>query len=342
MPNQALNVELRDDGKDVLLRIEGEELPSFFEWIEWMLTRLKELAPRLYEAQLRRQLARDLGARYEQSNAFGGKSCPRCGSRRAIRKEWRGRTVEVPRLGGVRVRRPYVSCRDCGRSWAPYDEEMGLPRRRRYHPRSLHRPLLALRDMSYARAGRAYPESPSPMTLWRFVQQHRPPLERARPEDGTCVLDATMIPGDGPRGQMPVGVAHMIRRGESVYGRPTLRRRVVAVVAGREEKLRPALRGQRIDTLLHDGRIEMRHVAKRPARCRWHIPHMVEGYTLMQDRILGAKRKELGAEFRRLIFSLKEPTAGRKRLKDWLDIHFTPDHTTWRFVRRAIPELFRP
>lgn len=342
MPNQALNVELRDHGKEVRLIVELDKLPTFFEWFEWWIEQLKELGVHVYTAMLERMLGNELGTRYGRSNVLLRKVCPSCGSREASRKGMRPRQVVIPRLGSLKVKRPYVECRDCGRSWAPYDEEMGLVARRRYHAPALMRPLLALCEMSYAKAARFYPESPSAMTLWRFVQSEQPPIDRAQAGDGTCVVDATLVPGDGPRGQMPVGVAHMIQRDVPRYGRATLKRRVVAVVAGEEEMLRDALQGQEIDTLLHDGRIVMNEVARRPARCRWHIPHMVQGYTLNQDRILGARRKALGAQLRRLIFTATDADTAIVRLNAWCDALFTPEHVTWRFLKRAMPELLRP
>lgn len=342
MPDHALSIEIREDGLEVRLQLKPGRLPTLFEWFEQWFSWLEELAKRWYAALLRQAMLRELGPRYRSGNAFKRKACPSCGSHRAIRKEWRARTVEVPRIGGVRVTRPYVGCRDCGRSWAPYDEEMGLAPRRRYQRWSLLRPLRALIDMSYARAAKCFPESLSPMTLWRFVQRHQPPLHRAAPDDGTCVLDATLIPGNGPRGQLAIGVAHMIRRSEPRYGRPALQRRVVAAVAGAEKQLVAALRGQKIDTLLHDGRIEMRRVARRPARCRWHVPHMVETYTLFRDGIKGRMRKRIGDELRKLIYSLRDPDTAAAELRAWTDTYFTSEHVTWRYLRRAMPELLRP
>lgn len=321
--------------------VELDRLPTFLEWFEWWFAWLKKVAGQWYAALLRVWLRKDLGGRYGRANAFKEKACPECGSPAALRKGSRKRVVEVPRLGKTELERPYVRCRDCGRSWAPYEKETGLAPRRRYQRRGLLRPLEALCEMSYAKASRCYPESPSPMTLWRFVGAQQPPLEPARAKHGTCVMDATLVPGDGPRGQMAVGVAHMIQRGPIHYGRLTFTRQVVATTAGPEVKLRGALEGQRIDTLLHDGRIDMRYAVRRPARCRWHVPHRVT-HVLREDRVLGRRTKQEAASLRKILFSMTDPKRAAQRLKKWADKRKKEMPLTWRFLTKAIPELIRP
>lgn len=343
MPNPTLSLNVLDDATEVQIRLRTDELPSFFEWFDLWFEALKKIAVEWYEALLRLRLKRDLGKRYGRENRFSERQCPECGCRRASRKGSRPRQIEVPRLGRCSVRRPYVECRECGRSWAPYDEQMELEPRRRYQGASLLRPLHALLKVSYASASRLYPESPSPMTLWRFVQRHQPPLRSASPKDGTCVVDHTYIPGDGPRGQMPIGVAHTVNRGPDRYGRATLRRGVVAAFVGGESRMRSALRRQNIDTLLHDGALSMRGIAQRPARCRWHVPYTVENHTLYKDGIKGERRKELAEELRELVYKTDQPRYYAGRIFAWLDLlDFDETSLTRRFLERAVPSLLRP
>lgn len=213
--------------------------------------------------------------------------------------------------------------------------------RRRYQRASLVRPLQALMRMSYAAAAGAYPESPSAMTLWRFVQAQQPPIGTARPGDGTCLVDATYIPGDGPRGQLPVGLAHMIRRSAPRHGRAALRHRVVAVVAGREELLRPALARQDIDTLVHDGRIEMGRVAKRVGRCRWHVPHRIHR-TLHEDGITGVLNRRLTQQVAQLVYEDELTSGKRIRLTRWATQYRRELPATTSHLLRASDELLLP
>lgn len=342
MPNQALNFDVRDDATEVLIRLEIDGLPTFFEWFEMWFDWLKQLAVTWYEALVRALMDAELGERYGRRNAFDERACPECGCSEAMRKGWRSRKIEVPRLGCTVLRRPYVSCRSCRRSWAPYDVDIGLRPRRRYQPAALLRPVRAALDVSYARASQIYPESPSAMTLWRFIQRAQPPLEQVDPAEGTCVVDATLIPGDGPRGQMPVGVAHVVSRGAPHYGRATLKRRVVATVAGREEKLRTALQDQDVDTLLHDGRIQMRDVARRPARCRWHVPHMLRKYWLYQDGIKGARNRAITDTVSRMLYSMRDAEAAKTKLTDWIHDEWEVIPNTARHLLRSVTELIEP
>ena len=110
----------------------------------------RALVGKVAEAKLADRLRKELGPRGTAGNCFGedcGAECPRCGSEAAYRKGTRPRTVEVPRLGTVEVERPYLECRQCGRSYVPY--EAGVPERRRYGQEALRRPIEATMETSY-------------------------------------------------------------------------------------------------------------------------------------------------------------------------------------------------
>lgn len=158
---------------------------NVFQVAQQLLARFKALLAAVIAAELAARLKRELGPSGQSGNRFegtGGLACPDCGSGAANRKSWRDRTVEIPRLGDVEIKRPYLRCRNCDRAYAPYDA--GLPDQRRYGWEGLRRPLEATLETSYRRGEEAYPESPSRSTLWRRVQERQPALEEGRFEEG--------------------------------------------------------------------------------------------------------------------------------------------------------------
>jgi YgiT-type zinc finger domain-containing protein len=200
-------ITLHHDCFDVQMEISSEAPANVYDLADQLVELAQALVGKVAEAKLTDRLREELGPRGTAGNCFGddcGVECPRCGSGAAYRKGTRPRTVEVPRLGAVEVERPYLECRQCGRSYTPYTAS--LPEQRRYGQKAMRRwesqiPLLeATIETSYRRGAVAYPESPSARTLWRIVQEGPPetdfPLEAdaEAAKAGTCVADATRIP----------------------------------------------------------------------------------------------------------------------------------------------------
>jgi hypothetical protein len=200
---------------EVQMQPAAEAPTDVYRLADQLVELARGLVGKVAEAKLADRLRRELGPRGKAGNCFGedrGVECPGCGSGAAYRKGTRPRAVEVPRLGRVEVERPYLECRQCGRSQVPY--EAGAPERRQYGQEALRRPIEAAMETSYRRGAEAYPESPSERTLWRIVNEGPPPTTKEEPLDadaealkapeGTCVADATRIParedGTGPTG----------------------------------------------------------------------------------------------------------------------------------------------
>ena len=214
-------VALHHDSFDVQMQISSEAPTNVYDLADQLVELARTLVGKVAEAKLTDRLRKELGPRGTAGNRFEEAcevECPRCGSGAAYRKGTRPKAVEVPRLGTVEVERPYLECRQCGRSYVPY--EAGAPERRRYGQEALRRPIEATMETSYRRGAEAYPESPSERTLWRIVNEGAPetteeaseedskedaPLEAdaeaMRASERTCVADATR--NSRPRGRRP-------------------------------------------------------------------------------------------------------------------------------------------
>jgi hypothetical protein len=313
-----------------------------------LLVQVKALLAVIVAAELRARLRRELGPRGRSGNRFDkpfGPSCPRCGSGAANRKSWRDRTVEVPRLGDVQIKRPYLTCRSCDRSFTPYDA--GIPDQRRYGWESLRRPLEATVETSYRRGEEAYPESPSRSTLWRRVQERQPALEQSSAQnpavegspdsvgldadegtrggfmEGTCVADATRIPAREEGAHHSLSIAHVVRPDPAggPGGRPALRRKPVAGRVGSETRLRDVLQEVPIQSLVTDGKMDVTGTAPYLGRCQWHLPRTVR-FRLYDDGVTGEENQQLTDEMREVVFEDHGgPESTRKALTEWVEAH---------------------
>lgn len=322
---------------------------NVFEVAHRLLAEVKALLAVIVAAELRACLRRELGPRGRAGNRFDGASapsCPECGSGAANRKSWRDRTVEVPRLGDVQIKRPYLTCRSCDRSFTPYDA--GLPDQRRYGWEGLQRPLEATVETSYRRGEEAYPESPSRSTLWRRVQELQPPLDRQSAPgeggckeggckadvtdsdavvgpflEGTCVADATRIPAREEEAHHSLSIAHVVQPDPTggPGGRPALRRMPVAARVGSETRLREALQEIPIQSLVTDGQMDVSGTAPYLGRCQWHLPRTVR-FRLYDDEVTGEENQQLTDEMREVVFEDHGgPESTRKALTEWVGAH---------------------
>jgi len=360
-------ITLHHDCFDVQMEISKEAPANVYDLADQLLELARTLVGKATEARLADRLRRELGPRGRAGNCFGegcGAECPRCGSGAAYRKGTRPRTVEVPRLGTVEVERPYLECRQCGRSYVPY--EAGTPERGRYGQEALRRPIEATIETSYRRGAEAYPESPSERTLWRIVNEGLPPTaeeegpldadtEAVRAPERTCVADATRIPareeGQDRQVHHSLAIAHAVKtdRSGGAGGRPALKRRPVAGRVGSETRLREALSEAGVSTLVTDGQMDVSDVADRCGRCRWHLPrsvrHLSVRHLLYNDDVSGdrnqqLRNQQLTSEVRELAYTdYPNPVAARTVLTRWVVAGGQEAPQAAGHVERAAPQI---
>lgn len=320
------------------------ELPTIYEFVARIWDQIIDWIARLYQALLTAYLIRELGSHGASGNSFTKHGCPDCGSVAARRKGWRKRTVAIPQLGDLTFERPYVQCRDCGRSYAPFDRDIGIEPRSKYVGPALVRPLEAVCEVSYRRGAEAYPESPSAMTLWRRVMDHQPSLPQGpQQNEEVCVVDGTGIPGREADQQHAIAIAHQVREGEPIYHRPVLERRPIGAVCGAEQDLRAPLMGQEVSWVIQDGRLDLEEVVEHPVRCRWHMGHAVGKGMLYRDGITGDENKEITAELIGLVHDPPEsPETAAQKLRSWADRHREKAPQSATHVEEAIEGLIEP
>ena len=361
-------VDLQQGNLDVQIQISREAPADVHVLADRLFELIGSLVAEALKALLRARLREELGPCGQPGNRFGpGREagCPDCGSGAAYRKGFRTRTVEVRRLGALEVERPYLECRKCGRSYAPYTG--GVPEQRRYGRKALRRPMEATVETSYRRGAEAYPESPSASTLWRRVQENDPQTEistgsaetgsaetgstapSASPVPwltGTCVADSTPIPArrasEGRKqASHSLSIAHLVEPDPEggPGGRPALRRHPVAARVGSETRLRADLRSVPIRSLITDGKMEVGGAAPFVGRCRWHLPRTIR-YGLYNDEVSGDFNERLSGSLRSLVHSrFPNGVAAREALTRWAAACRLVAPQSARTVERAVDSI---
>jgi YgiT-type zinc finger domain-containing protein len=343
-------ITLHHGSFDVQMQISSQAPTDVYRLADQLVELVRMLVGKVAEAKLADRLREELGPDGTAGNCFDEDceaECPRCESGAAYRKGTRPKTVEVPRLGTVKVERPYLECRHCGRSYVPY--EAGTPERGRYGQEALRRPIEATMETSYRRGAEAYPESPSERTLWRIVNEGPPDSKENAPleadaeaaEMGTCVADATRIPAREEDAQHSLSIAHAVEPDKTggPGGRPALNRQPVAARVGSETRLRKALSEVSIATLVTDGQMDVSSVADKTGRCRWHLPRSVR-HLLYNDDVSGDRNQQLTGEVRDLVYTdYANPVAARTVLTRWAAVRRQEAPQAAGHVGRAAPQI---
>jgi hypothetical protein len=333
-------VQLQQGDFDVQIQVASEAPADVYALADRIVELAGALVGKILEAQLKERLREELGPRGDAGNRFEEENdpeCPDCRCAAAYRKGTRGRVVEAKRLGTIEFDRPYLECKECGRSYVPYSG--GSPERRRYGRQALKRPMEATLETSYRRGAEAYPESPSASTLWRRVQEQSPEGPRALAESGpesgagesgvvpwltgTCVVDSTPIPArEASSGRKQashsLSIAHLVEPGpDGPGGRSALCRHPVAARVGSETRLRADLKSVPIRSLITDGQMEVSGVAPLIGRCRWHLPRSIR-YELYNDDVSGDFNERLTESLRALVHEgFPNGVAARQALTRW-------------------------
>jgi hypothetical protein len=242
--------------------------------------------------------------------------CERCGvvhhaGNRLLRRGSRPRRLKTS--SGVLVfDLRQLTCGDCGRTWSPFAQWLGLKPRQRV-AEELERKLVEwVTQLSYAKtsgiAGEWLGATLSPRTLHRCVQQ-RGEQVRFTPatECAVALADGTKVPaGTSERGCEIRFCLQLLGR-ERRHGRSRVQKRIAgwSVGAGSWSRAIPAgVASEAIVTDREQGLAELmqkEHAGVFHGICEWHLGHTLD-HMLLLDRVKNEERKRRVAELARILW----------------------------------------
>lgn len=278
--------------------------------------------------------------------------CPRCGvvhrGSSVVRRGSRPRKVRTS-SGLVSFRLVQLTCRDCGATWSPYPELLGLEPRCRVSEELVRQLFEGVLQLSYAKscelAQNWLGSSISSRTLHRAVQQKAGEIcFTEAPGLKTIVADGSLVrAGEKKRGE-EYCVSFQIQNRGRAHGRPAVMKRVVGFGFGR--------RGwyDAFDTLTQprlvvtDGEqgirecVAARYPRARHQLCEWHIPYTLNLLMLMDGRRSGivsslTRRKRMLRELRRIIRNRDHKAYGRFKR------HLNPNSHARAYLEYAQPYI---
>lgn len=249
-------------------------------------------------------LREDLGPAWGRQPRAGPLVCPRCGGRVFVRRGWRSRKVRTSR-GSFEVLLAQVSCRRCHRVFRPYALRLGLPTSLRFLPEVEEKMIDLATQLSYDRSRqvlmnllgvRVSGEAVRQRIFKRAAEEKSRVLPRAVAH---CLVDNTKVKaGEKPRGE-ETHMAISVERGPMLYGRSTLKKRLLSLSVGDLWTLKWLLRSLNPQRLVHDGFLRLSDCARNIQRCRWHLPYVlrtvlsVDGLRWRNTIFLAAKLRDI-------------------------------------------------
>ena len=262
----------------------------------------------------------------------GAVACRRCGLEHSgpdaavVRRGSRRRQVRTS-SGRVSFRLLQLTCLECGATWSPYAELLGLTPRQRVCEELVRKLTDLVTRLSYANTaelGRQWlGASVTPRTLHRAVQGYGSAVEFTEGEAfETLVADSTCVPaGQVDRGEAAC-VALQVSKRARRRGRSRYSKRVVGFGVG-WGSWEEALATRSIpEVVVTDGEsgvhqvIESYFPAARHQQCEWHVPHSIN-QSLMLDGMSVQQRREMQAELRQIFW--KRGAKARERYQAFTD-----------------------
>lgn len=214
--------------------------------------------------------------------------CPTCSSKSLIRKGWRDRTIKTSR-GSFRLLVLQARCRNCGRTFRPWNNLLGLPRSRRVLEELEAKAVFLGTQVSFARSARILKQLTCGMVSAEGIRQkiaeQSQKIQLPTPQEGETVLvDSTKVKAGSKERGVPIYLAITARPGPYKSNRPTCDKQLLHIHVGAAEPLKNHLRQLMPEYLVHDGGDNMEDCAKHVQRCRWHLGYQLKHY-LWQDGI---------------------------------------------------------
>lgn len=245
-----------------------------------------------------------------------------------------------------------LTCRECGRTWSPFPQWLGLRPRQRISEELERRLVECVTELSYAKTSRLSSDwmgaTLSPRTLHRMVQR-RGSAVRFTParECAVALADGTKVPaGAGERG-CEIRFCLQILGREREHGRPRVSKRIAgwSVGAGSWRRTIPArVATEAIVTDREPGLAELmrkEHPGVFHGMCEWHLGHSLDHFLLL-DRVKNQERKQRVAELGRILWGpVVRRAAGLRRLRAALQ-PYRQAHTMLRNVSPYVLSRRRP
>jgi hypothetical protein len=253
--------------------------------------------------------------------------CDRCGvvhggGARLLRRGSRSRRLKTS-SGVLMFALHQLTCRDCGRTWSPFAEWLGLKPRQRISE-ELERKLVEwVTELSYAKTcavGREWLGATlSPKTLHRCVQERGSAVRfTPAPQCSVALADGTKVPAGTEKRGCEIRFCLQILGRDRQHGRARVRKRIAgwSVGAGDWDRAIPA--GVATDAIVTDRERGLAEAAHRQnpdvfqGMCEWHLGHTLN-HLLVMDRMKVQERKQRVAELGRIVWGAEEKRAADYR-----------------------------
>lgn len=237
-------------------------------------------------------------------------TCMRCGvihtgPGSVLRRGVRSRKVRSS-VGHLEFRLRQVTCRDCGRTWCPFTERLGLRPRQRVLEELLRRLVDWVTELSYEKTTRIGAEwlgaTVAPRRLHAEVQQRGEAVEFTEAEPlGTLVADGTKVPAGSRLRGTDLSLAFQLQGRRTRAGRTEVEKRVVGFGVGPGHWQETLATAGEPDLLVTDGETGLRELAgwyfprTRHQLCEWHVSYSM-GHMLGLDGMTVTERKALSGK----------------------------------------------
>lgn len=282
--------------------------------------------------------------------------CERCGVVHAggatlLRRGSRARRLKTS--SGVLVFALHqLTCRDCGRTWSPFGEWLGLKPRQRISE-ELERKLVEwVTELSYAKTcavgGEWLGATLSPKTLHRCVQRRGSEVRfTPAPECRVALADGTKVPAGTEKRGCELRFCLQILGRDRHHGRARVRKRIAGWSVGVGDWDRAIPTGVATDAIVTDRERGLAEAVRRQnpdafqGMCEWHLGHTLN-HLLVMDRMKVPERKQRVAELSRIVWGPEEGRAAAYRTFCNALQHCPQAHTMLRNVADYVLSQRRP
>jgi hypothetical protein len=293
------------------LKVAGERL-CFNDLAAWGSAVGKELS-----LELVRQLIWQIQVAHADE-VLAGKAevtCGRCGVVHSgdgvVRRGSRQRKIRTT-SGVIEFRLVQLTCRDCGATWSPYPNLLGLEPRCRVSEELLRQLFESVVQVSYAKTAHLAKNwlgsTVSSRTLHRAVQRRAAQVRFTEGEGlHTIVADGSMVKAGPKKRGEEYCVSFQIQERAQLHGRPAVKKRVIGFGFGRWGWYEAFSNETEPKLVVTDGEQGIRqcvvanYTSARHQLCEWHVPYTLSFLMTMDGGTPLKRRKRMVAELREII-----------------------------------------